>query len=92
MSVPVTFRIGEAEKAELDRVAKELDRPPSAIVARALSAYLAHRRERIADLREAVQEADKGVFISSQSIHRWLESLDTDAPLPFPEPDILPDA
>ena len=90
MSVPVTFRIDEAEKAELDRVAKELDRPPSAIVARAVRAYLAHRRDRIDDLREAVREADKGVFISSQAIHGWLESLDTETPLPFPEPDIFP--
>lgn len=89
MSTPVTFRIDDADKAELDAAARELDRSPSYILSRALKSYLSYRREKISDLREAVKEADQGVFISSAAIHEWLESLDDEKPKSFPQPDIL---
>jgi hypothetical protein len=42
-------------------------------------------------VRAALEEADKGVFVSSEAAHRWMESWDTDNELPIPEPDIFPD-
>lgn len=41
-------------------------------------------------IRAAIAEADKGVFVSSEAVHRWMESWDTDNELPMPEPDIFP--
>jgi hypothetical protein len=29
-------------------------------------------------VRAALEEADKGVFVSSEAAHRWMESWDTD--------------
>jgi hypothetical protein len=41
-------------------------------------------------LKERIAEADKGVFISAEAMHRWIESWGTDNELSPPEPDIFP--
>jgi hypothetical protein len=41
-------------------------------------------------LKERVAEADKGIFISAEAMHRWIESWGTGCELPPPEPDIFP--
>ena len=40
-------------------------------------------------IREALAEADKGVFISAEAMHRWIESWGTPDELPPPEPDVF---
>jgi predicted transcriptional regulator len=40
---------------------------------------------------ERIAEADKGIFISAEAMHRWVESWGTDNELPPPEPDIFPE-
>ena len=40
---------------------------------------------------EAFAEAEKGIFVSGEKVHAWMESLGTENELPFPEPDIFPD-
>jgi hypothetical protein len=42
-------------------------------------------------IEERIAEADKGVFISAEAMHRWIESWGTDNELPPPEPDIFPE-
>lgn len=42
-------------------------------------------------IEERIAEADKGVFISAEAMHRWVESWGTDNELPPPEPDIFPE-
>ncbi len=41
-------------------------------------------------IREAVVEADKGIFISQEKVAAWVSSWGTDSELPPPEPDIFP--
>ena len=41
-------------------------------------------------LKERIAEADKGIFISEEAMHRWIESWGTENELPPPEPDIFP--
>lgn len=41
-------------------------------------------------LEARIAEADKGIFVSAEAVHRWMESWDTDHELPMPEPDIFP--
>ena len=41
-------------------------------------------------LKERIAEADKGVFISAEAMHRWIESWGTENELPPPKPDIFP--
>lgn len=40
-------------------------------------------------IREAIIEADKGVFISSEAMHKWMNSWGTDNEAPRPKPDIF---
>ena len=40
-------------------------------------------------LKERIAEADKGVFISAEAMHRWIESWGTEKELPPPEPDVF---
>lgn len=40
-------------------------------------------------MRERIAEADKGVFISSEAMLRWIESWGTENELPPPEPDVF---
>ncbi len=42
-------------------------------------------------LREAIRDADAGVFVSSEKVHGWMRSWGTAAEQPRPEPDIFPD-
>ena len=44
-----------------------------------------------AAIREAVLEADKGIFISQDKMDAWVSSWGTDSEYPLPEPDIFPD-
>ena len=46
-------------------------------------------RKRVA-IREAVVEADKGIFISQGKMDAWVSSWGTDSELPPPEPDVFP--
>ena len=47
---------------------------------------------RDAAIKAAIEEADKGIFVSSEAVDRWMESWGTDNELSMPEPDIFPDA
>lgn len=40
-----------------------------------------------AAIREAVAEADKGIFISQQKMDAWVSSWGTDWERPFPDPN-----
>jgi predicted transcriptional regulator len=40
-------------------------------------------------LKERIAEADKGVFVSAEAMHRWIESWGTENELPPPEPDVF---
>lgn len=87
--VPLSLHVPAQLKEELEQEARLLKVSESEIAGRAIEAYLnlqAHKRDVIA---AAVAEADKGVFISSEAMHRWIESWDTDNELPPPEPDVF---
>ena len=51
--------------------------------------YLNVRERRRKAIDEALVQADKGVFISQESVETWVDSLGTDNELPPPEPDIF---
>ena len=40
-------------------------------------------------IQAAMDEAEKGVFVSSEAVHRWMDSWDSENELPFPEPDVF---
>ena len=40
-------------------------------------------------IQKAVEAADKGVFVSQEAVHSWMESWDTGHELPMPAPDVF---
>ena len=77
-------------RERLDAVAESEDRSASDIASSVIEAFLDARDARDEAIREAVAEADKGIFVSQEAVHRWMDSWDTENELPMPEPDIFP--
>ncbi len=90
-SVTFSMRLDPATKQALEDTAKALDRTPSYLANKAIEVYLEARTEKRQAILEAIAEADKGYFISSGSMHRWMDSWDTDNELPRPDVDIFPE-
>ena len=89
-TVPFSIRLDEDIKARLEREAELEDRSASYIVQKAVGQYLDGKEYFRREMEAAIAEADKGVFISGEAMHRWMESWDTENELPPPEPDIFP--
>lgn len=87
LSIPLTPEIRE----RLEAVAEVEDRSASDVASKVIEAFLDARDEEMQDLRQAIAEADKGIFVSSEAVDRWMESWGTDNELPMPEADIFPE-
>jgi predicted transcriptional regulator len=90
-AVPFSLRLDEATRARLEDEARRLDRPASQVAQRAIQRYLDAQEALRREIDAAVEEADAGVFISSEAMHAWMETWETDHEAPPPEPDIFPD-
>lgn len=87
-TVPVSFRIDENDKTRLQHEAEQEDRSESYIHNVALKQYLDQRERRRGMLDQALEEADKGSFISQASMHKWVDSWGGDTEAVLPEPDV----
>jgi predicted transcriptional regulator len=90
MAHPVSVRLEDRNKENVDRFAKMTRRSRSFIINEAVEEYLRDRVRYLTELDEAVEDAHSGYGHSSEQIHTWMESWDTDHELASPEPDILP--
>lgn len=88
-TVPFSIRIDSQVKSELDREAQKLDRSASYIAIEAIKEYLAARSREKKAIAEAVEEADKGVFVSGDAMRNWISSWDTDSELDMPKADVF---
>jgi predicted transcriptional regulator len=90
-STPFSIRLDQKIKKRLESEAKREKRSAGFVVHEALEFYLNGKDYERKMVEEAIAEADKGIFISGEKVHRWMESLGTERELPFPEPDIYPE-
>lgn len=71
----VTFRLDAEKRAELDALAKALDRDRSYVINQAVGAYLEVHRWQLAHIREGIRQADAGEFASDEEVaaafDRW---------------------
>ncbi|UVC07821.1 CopG family ribbon-helix-helix protein [Rhizobium sp. TH2] len=88
---PFSLRLSPDLKERLDAVAESEDRSASYVATKAIEAFLDSRDSMHAAVKAAIEEADKGVFVSSEAVDRWMESWGTDNELPMPEPDVFLD-
>jgi predicted transcriptional regulator len=89
-TVPFSLRLNPAVKARLDAEAKRVDRSSSWLATQAIEAMLEARAAKEEAIRAAVVEADKGEFVSSAAMRRWIKSLGTEHELPRPPVDVFP--
>lgn len=73
-----------AEK--VDELAARLDRPRGWIVKQALVAWIDQEEERRRLTLEGLVDVDAGRVIDQKAVQAWADSLDTDKPLPLPQP------
>lgn len=85
--VPLSLHVKAEVKKKLDDEARSQNVSASDLVERAIESYLEIRESEREILRQRIAEADKGVFISGEAMHRWMESWDTENELSPPEPD-----
>jgi predicted transcriptional regulator len=71
----VTFRLDAEKRAELDAVAKALDRDRSYVLNEAVGAYLEVHRWQLAHIHESIRQADAGEFAADEEVaaafDRW---------------------
>lgn len=85
-----TMRLDVELKDWLETEAKRQDRSAAYLAKQAIQAAKDRSEAKREFIREAIAEADKGVFISAEKMSTWMESWDTEGELPPPEPDIFP--
>jgi predicted transcriptional regulator len=71
---------------KMDKYARQMERSRGWIVKQAIANWIAWEEEKNRLTLEAAAEVDAGLFIEDEDMAAWIESLDTDNPLPPPEP------
>ena len=89
-TTPFSIRLDAEVKTRLEQEAQLEDRSAGYIAQKAIEDYLDAKAYKRECLREAIAEADKGVFISEEAMDAWVKSWGTENELPMPEPDIFP--
>jgi predicted transcriptional regulator len=90
-SVTFSMRMDAKTKGALEAEAKRRDRSAAYVANEAIEDFLDKQAYKRESLRAAIEEADKGVFISEEAMDQWIDSWDSENELPPPEPDIFPE-
>lgn len=88
-SARFSMRLEPDLKEWLEEEAKLHDRSAGYIAAQAIATQKLRSESRRRMIDEAVLEADKGVFVSSEAVSAWMNSWGSENELPVPKPDIF---
>ncbi len=88
-TVPFSLRIEPNIKQQLEAEAKELDRSISYVAIQAIKDYLQAKSEKTKAIKEAVIQADKGVFVSEESADNYIKSLSKNEEINIPQADVF---
>ena len=80
----LSLRIDAKLRNRLEQEAKREERSASFLAIKAIESMLRDRAEKRAAIRSAIQEADRGSFISQDAMDAWEASWETDAETPPP--------
>jgi predicted transcriptional regulator len=84
---PYTIRLDDTLKKALEYEAALDERPPAQLAVRAIRAMLEARQAKRDAITVALQEAEKGRFISNEAMLAWIDSWDSDNEGPEPLAD-----
>jgi predicted transcriptional regulator len=87
-SARFTLRLEPELKQWLEEEAERRDRSAGWIAKQAIERLRSASEARRKLLEEAVEDADKGLFVSASTVHAWMASWDSDDETPAPEPDV----
>lgn len=87
--VPLSLHIKAETSRRLEDEAQRQDVSSDEIAEQAIDWYVESQERERQLLRERAAEADKGVFISSGAMLRWMEELETNIDAPAPAPDVF---
>lgn len=85
----ITVRVEPELRQWFEQQAKRKDRSLGYMVVQSMEQTKRSSEARDQMIRDAMAEADKGVFVSEEAVHKWMDSWDSDNELPFPEPDVF---
>ena len=85
----ITIRVEPELKQWFEQQAKRKDRSLGYMVTQSMEQTKRSSEARDQMIRDAMAEADKGVFVSEEKMTEWFLSLETDKELPLPEPDVF---
>ncbi len=85
----ITLRVEPELKQWFEQQAKRKDRSLGYVVVQSMEQTKRSSEAHDQMIRDAMAEADKGVFVSEEAVHKWMDSWDSENELPFPEPDVF---
>ena len=85
----ITIRVEPELKQWFEQQAKRKDRSLGYMVTQSMEQTKRSSDARDQMIRDAMAEADKGVFVSGGAVQKWMDSWDSENELPFPEPDVF---
>ena len=85
----ITFRVEPELKQWFEQQAKRKDRSLGYMVTESMEQTKRSSEARDQMIRDAMAEADKGVFVSEEKMTKWFLSLETEHELPLPKPDVF---
>ncbi len=89
MGKPLTIDLDDDLMLRLQQQAEARGMPLERLVTEALQRLIRAQEKKQRIIDEALAEAEKGRFISSEAMTAWFESLGTENELPPPEPDVF---
>jgi predicted transcriptional regulator len=81
----LTFRVDKQTKEKLEQEAKRTKRSKAFLVQEVVADYLHVLEQQDEMVRVAIASADRGELISHEDMMAWVNSLDTNSPLPSPK-------
>lgn len=88
-SARFTLRLDPDLKQWLEEEALRQDRSVGWVAKQAIKTMKQASDLRRQLVNDAVEQADKGLFVSQDKVHAWMESWDTKDEGPVPKPDLF---
>lgn len=87
-STVLSVRLPKELKEQLDCLSRSSKRSKAYLAMEALGDYVKKNAWRAQELHEAINEANKGIFVSHEAMVAWADQLGTDGEIVPPKPDI----
>lgn len=84
-----TLRLDADLKDWLEAEARRQDRSAGWVAKRAIETLKRTTEARRKMIADAIEDAEKGVFVSQGTVHDWMRTWDTETEAPVPAPDLV---